>query len=691
MRKWTGRRVSDGGVFKLAKVGGSALLLALLVVAITQYHVEDGGAFDASGHGQRVIGGAGRSKDASGVALTAYSEGVSCDFSVPAFGVVTARVAGGAGAGSSAGGGQGAVIIGSFSVSPGENVGCGSWGGGGGGKSGGYGAAGGASGGTAKGVNLDGSWEIVAGGGGGGAGSSSSGQGGGGGGNAGGVGISGPGTFSGGSGSSGGSWTGWCGYLCGYASGGGGGVGGSGSGQGRYGSGGGAGQGSSACFGANSAGGGGGGGGGGGWNAGGGGGGGGVSVGCFHGDGGGGGGGGGGSSYVASNVTSVSSSGNSNGPYRSLTFTYDASVIDSISPDTGIYTGGTTVSISGNYFEDAGSIKVFFGSNQGIISCSGMKSCTAISPPGVSGQTVCLKIQTQYGGDSNCESFRYVAGPPSIGNVSPPTGYIVGGIPITVTVDLNGASDVNSLEFGGSPVGIIQSVNGSTDTVVFTLPSIEKSSYLVGESPGYACVVAIVSPGGAETPCYPFSYVLEEVTSISPSAGPLNEGAGHFINLYGSGFESSQVDPECQAEFAGEGVDCNVISDGDVRVEIADVSSNQKDAVQVRLDINGTWYKWVGCSTCYYVFIGAPEITLMSTYSGLAGQAFNVQGSNFEYEGGGKLSSAAFCDGPQDCVSAAMLNVEGPTEAEIKVPTSLPAGTYAVQLTGPGGQSTASR
>jgi len=678
---------------RVARGGGSLVLVVLLLAAIDGIGMGAGKPVPVktyNSHDAMVRRSSSKKVRSSevGLVLSSSSESEYCGFTAPAYGTVEATVAGGAGEGSSAGGGQGASISGSFGVAPGDNVGCASWGGGGAGSSGGYGAAGGAGGGAAEGVNVNGSWEIVAGGGGGGGGSSSSGQGGGGGGNAGGIGISGPGTYSGVPGGSGGSWSGCVGFCS--ASGGGGGGGGSGGGAGQNGGGGGNGTGSSVSCGVwffsytKSSGSGGGGGGGGGWNAGGGGGGGQNYATCFSAGGGGGGGGGGGSSYVSSNVTNVSSSGNGNAGYISLEFTYAPPQISSISPSTGLYSGGYSVTISGNYFQDAGWVEVWFGSEESpSVSCQ-MTSCSAKVPPGSVGSSVCVKVETQHGGTSNCGSFRYVAGPPAITSVSPDTGFVVGGSQITVSVNLNGASGISEVELGRTPVSFSSENNSST--VVFTLPAIADPSYL---SPGSTCIVVTVLPGGQTTPCYRFSYKLEQVTGLSPSAGPIGSGSSQVITVNGNGFESSAIDPTCEALVGSNSASsCFVNSATQIEIGVPYEGSNQQDPIKVRLEINGSWYESSSCSACEYTYIGKPVINKMSQYSGAQLSTFTVYGSNFEYEGGGQLFSVDFCNGPKDCTSTSF-SITNSGEVNVTVPFSLPPGTYAVVLKGPGGKTTA--
>jgi hypothetical protein len=101
-------------------------------------------------------------------------------------------------------------------------------------------------------------------------------------------------------------------------------------------------------------------------------------------------------------------------------FTYTAAVavagapaVTSISPTTGLSTGGTSVVINGTNLVNAdGSAAVAFGTNAAATpSCTvdGLK-CTAVSPPGTDGSTVDVQVTTQVG-TSNAvaaDKFTYV-------------------------------------------------------------------------------------------------------------------------------------------------------------------------------------------------------------------------------------------------------------------------------------------
>ncbi len=612
------------------------------------------------------------------IVLASSTVSESCSnggFSAPGYGYVTATVIGGAGNGSSGNsGGQGASITGTFPVTSGAWIGCGWWnaGGGGGASDGGNGGAGGGGSAGVGFCNTSGcgnwAWMIVAGGGGGAGGSGGGGWWNGGGGNGGSAGLPGlsTGTFNGAAGSGGGGW---------YQGGGGG--GGSGNGQGV--SGGGGGSGSTGGCGFGSEGGGGGGGGGGGWNGGGGGGGGGQGW-CHTG---GGGGGGGGSSYVSASVRDISSSWSSGGSSISLTFTYWAPRISGVSPSTGIYSGGTSVTISGSWLDNMSTSATFDGQSVAIScsqSSSGSSSCTVISPGGTPGTTVCIFVTTGGGQQSNCGYFTYVAGPPSITSMSPTNGWVVGGTSVVLNVSLNGATGVQSVYFDGNPVSFSP---GDSSVVTFTTPSISSPSELQGSTG--ASVYVIVNGGAQSTNTETFYYTPEVVSGVSPNAGPLSGGGNAAVS--GSGFSSSAITPTCQVKFGSiPSSSCSIPTPTTIIIGIPSAGSNENVPVTVGLSINGNWY-WTPPGPTY-TFIGKPIIYSMSAYSGGPGSTITVFGTNFKY-GNASPSSVDLCHGPGNCMPASFSGVSL-TQMSVRIP-GLGPGVYAVQVTTPGGQTTSNR
>lgn len=456
------------------------------------------------------------------MALASSTIGLGCNQKIPAFGTVSASIQGGAGSsagGPSAGsGGAGEVVSGSFWVYPGDAIGCWSISGGGGGGNGGYGAYSGGNGGSGYAINcyyvawpgncpLSGVTAIVAGGGGGGGGAGGNngstdqcgggggwgngGSGGGGCNGSGGGGGGNQGSESGGSGGGGGNYT-WNWWWCdGVWSGGYGGGGGGGGGGGYQGGGGGGGGGAWGC-----------------------------------GDQGGGG-GGGGSSFWQGWVYNVSTRQNGGGAnLNNLQFTYAGPSITSISPNPGFYTGGQAT-ISGMYFQDAGTVTVNWGGQS--LSCvslsmnsSGNSSCTVNYPARPAGTVISVSITTHYGGTSNSVSFSYV-GPPVVTGLSPSSGPLAGDQQVTVTG--NYFTGALAVHFGSTPALSFTVVNSTTITAYTPASS----------SPEIVCV-SVENAYGWSTCTSASNYTYDGapvITSMSAYSG----SAGTSVTVNGSGFD----------------------------------------------------------------------------------------------------------------------------------------------------------
>ena len=493
---------------------GRSLLLASIVVALGITGLQ-AGVVTGQPSAPRVV-------LPHSMALASSTIGLGCNQKIPAFGTVSASIQGGAGSsagGPSAGsGGAGEVVSGSFWVYPGDAIGCWSISGGGGGGNGGYGAYSGGNGGSGYAINcyyvawpgncpLSGVTAIVAGGGGGGGGAGGNngstdqcgggggwgngGSGGGGCNGSGGGGGGNQGSESGGSGGGGGNYT-WNWWWCdGVWSGGYGGGGGGGGGGGYQGGGGGGGGGAWGC-----------------------------------GDQGGGG-GGGGSSFWQGWVYNVSTRQNGGGAnLNNLQFTYAGPSITSISPNPGFYTGGQAT-ISGMYFQDAGTVTVNWGGQS--LSCvslsmnsSGNSSRTVNYPARPAGTVISVSITTQYGGTSNSVSFSYV-GPPVVTGLSPSSGPLAGDQQVTVTG--NYFTGALAVHFGSTPALSFTVVNSTTITAYTPASS----------SPEIVCV-SVENAYGWSTCTSASNYTYDGapvITSMSAYSG----SAGTSVTVNGSGFD----------------------------------------------------------------------------------------------------------------------------------------------------------
>ncbi len=116
--------------------------------------------------------------------------------------------------------------------------------------------------------------------------------------------------------------------------------------------------------------------------------------------------------------------------YTSSTFTYIAPTIESIIPNSGYEIGGTEVTITGTLFEPTAVVK--FGLKTASATFVDSNTITAITPNG-SG-VVDVSVSTDYSQADLSQGFTYTVTPtPQIINISPQSGYLVGGTPVIIS------------------------------------------------------------------------------------------------------------------------------------------------------------------------------------------------------------------------------------------------------------------
>ena len=218
------------------------------------------------------------------------------------------------------------------------------------------------------------------------------------------------------------------------------------------------------------------------------------------------------------------------GPYKkSIPYTLNVAAqlpptITSVSPATGLSTGGTAVTITGTGFTGVTALK--FGIANGIsVTVINSTTITASSPAGSAG--VVNVTVTASGGTSAASAgnqFTYIAAP-TVSSISPTSGAASGGTTVTITgANLSGATAVS---FGGTAATGF-TVNSAT-SITATAPA------------GTGTVdVRVTTTGGtsATSAADQFTYVgAPTVSSISPASGAASGGTTVIItgtNLSGA-------------------------------------------------------------------------------------------------------------------------------------------------------------
>jgi hypothetical protein len=150
-----------------------------------------------------------------------------------------------------------------------------------------------------------------------------------------------------------------------------------------------------------------------------------------------------------------------------------APTIATISPNVGVFTGNTVVTIAGNNFIDVTGV-TFGGTSATGLSVANVTSITANTPSGTIGATVDVAVVANAGTATSTAAFTYTAPAPTIASVAPVIGPNTGltAISITgtnyisvtgVTVGGNAASNVNTVSANlitaRTPEGAVGNVN----------------------------------------------------------------------------------------------------------------------------------------------------------------------------------------------------------------------------------------
>jgi Putative Ig domain/IPT/TIG domain len=218
---------------------------------------------------------------------------------------------------------------------------------------------------------------------------------------------------------------------------------------------------------------------------------------------------------------SVSTPGGSTGPAGQYTYIFSQPSVSAIAPASGAPGGGTVVTITGNAFIGATSVR--FAGSAATFVVNSNSSITATSPAGTGGSAADITV-TGPGGTSATSSADLFTYGPTVTGLSPNTGPRLGGT--TVTIRGTGFSGATSVAFGSTPASRF---------------SVSSSTLITAVSPpGSAAIapVTVTTPGGTspQTAFDTFSYIAAppSVTGLSPAVGP--PGGGTAVTITGGSF-----------------------------------------------------------------------------------------------------------------------------------------------------------
>ena len=344
-------------------------------------------------------------------------------------------------------------------------------------------------------------------------------------------------------------------------------------------------------------------------------------------------------------------------------------IITSVSPPSGLPTGGTSVTITGNYFE--GTTQVSFGgvpATNFVVSSDTQIIVT--SPAGTAGSQVNVVLVSHglQSTTSSADLFTY-APVPSVSGISPSTGPVIGGTTVTITgLNLSGATEV---DFGAS-AGTI--TFDSANQIQVTSPS------SLGGAAGVVDVTVVNSYGRSSTSSADrFNYIVAApvVTGLSPNTGLV--GAQTAVTISGSSLSSPT------GVYFGL-VQATVLSSSYGQIMVKSPATLPAGAVDV------TVVTAAGTSTIVpadqFTYGAAPTISILGRPNGGVG---NIAPANFndgDWEiniHGANLAGATEVDFGAQKVTSFLL--DSATQISLSVPIEGP-GTVDVRVVTPLGTST---
>jgi hypothetical protein len=200
-------------------------------------------------------------------------------------------------------------------------------------------------------------------------------------------------------------------------------------------------------------------------------------------------------------------------------------IVGMVTPNNGATTGGTTVSIQGQYFTGASQVK--FGALSASFSVNSDNSITATAPAEAAG-TIDVFVMNSSGSSAanSGDHFTYYAPPaPTVSGVSPNTGPVAGGT--VVTIGGSNFTGATSVLFG--TVAASSFTVNSASQITATAPA---------ESPATVDVFVINSSGSSSANSGDhFTYYAPPaptVSGASPNTGPTTGGT--VVTVGGNNF-----------------------------------------------------------------------------------------------------------------------------------------------------------
>ncbi|HEY3815050.1 MAG TPA: IPT/TIG domain-containing protein [Caulobacteraceae bacterium] len=347
-------------------------------------------------------------------------------------------------------------------------------------------------------------------------------------------------------------------------------------------------------------------------------------------------------------------------------FTYVATAVTAISPNTGSSSGGTVVTVTGTGFTGATAVK--FGTAAALsFTVNSDTQITATAPAAALGG-VYIEVTTPLGtsADTGAAFYQYVqpSSPPTITAISPSSGQSTGGTTVTIT----GTDFVlggTTVQFGGA------SGKPGTSVVVISTTSLTVTS--PSGSGTVDVQVATAAGASAIVAADKFTYAspgAPVVTSIAPTSGP--SGGATTVTITGTGFSGAS-----QVLFGA--ANASYVINSDTQIQALSPSTSVGGPVDITVKTPGGTSATSAADQFTYVLSPPPVITSVGPDSGSTsgGTTVNITGSGFT-----GVSAVSFGTTPatsfQFTSDGAMKAVAPAGTGVVDIRITTPTGTSAI-------------
>ena len=293
-----------------------------------------------------------------------------------------------------------------------------------------------------------------------------------------------------------------------------------------------------------------------------------------------------------------------------FSYVHSKPVITGISPKSGPTTGGTTVTVTGRYF-NAGSVQL---ADSGVSGTCTPTRCSFTTPAAAAGTfDVAVEAFDGLSATTPADRFRYVRAPaPAITSLVPAQGSSAGNTPLTVLgTNLAGGT----VYVGGQPAGLPDT---SVSPCTLTACSVYTPAGKVGTAP-----VVVKRPDGTSSRAASFTYLRPGkpvVTSVQPAAGWLT--GWDEVEVFGQNLSGGTV------RFGGVAADSGAVTCTQTACDVTRTPAGARTgAVNVSVTTSGGTSAATSASRFSYLL---PTVTKVSPTSGwtIGGTPVTITGTN---------------------------------------------------------------